>query len=81
MGRETNRDHKHNAEQTPGNCALAPALEHRGDSNEEQQDCTHGHNLVPHEAPPSTQKCDLLRLILQQNWLTRSDTDHRELIF
>ncbi len=57
MRGESHRDNKHQAEQTARNCALAPALEHGNRSNEEQQDCTHGNNLVPHEAAPSNAEC------------------------
>jgi len=57
MGGEAHRDNKHQADQATGNCALAPALEHGNRSNEEQQDCTRGNNLVPHEATPSNTEC------------------------
>jgi len=47
--RQPEQRHESYADETTGNCALAPTLEHRNHSNEKQNNRNEGKNLQQHQ--------------------------------
>ncbi len=56
----THGEDKHYPDQLIRRGSLAPALEHRDESNHEQQDCTRAQSLKPHgRSPVSPERASL----------------------